>query len=1109
MEAGIGILIKKLDEFIRKYYLNRLIHGIIYSVGLLVVFFLLSALIEYFGRLNSAGRAVLFYGYLLAASVVLVKWVFVPLLQLSRLGKLISYDQAAEIIGSHFGNVRDKLINTLQLQKSLRDGSENTALAAASIDQRIKELNPVPFTAAVDLSSNKRFLKFAVIPLSLLLLIWIIWPSFITDSSERIIRYNEAFIPQAPFRFSITNNKLETAAQEDFLMEIKIDGKEIPDKAYIDINGNKFILSKLDKTTFTYTFQNVQETVKFRLYADGFYSAPYELVALPNPVLMNFKVFLDYPRYTGLKNEVLANTGDLSVPAGTKVTWEFNTKNTERLSMVFEDTTIEVKDQGRDLFRHGQRFLEAGKYRVQTENKHLKGKEAIEYRVSVIQDAYPTIEVEEKRDSVLSSRIFFKGNIEDDYGFKKLFFSYRQYNGEKNISSSTQDVPFNRNYVRNTFFWSSDFSQLTLAPGDEIEYWFEVWDNDEVNGSKSARTIKGNFKVPTLDELDQLREQGNEDIKLGLRETLKDAAKIQKDLEELNRRILEKKEIGWQEKKRLEELLSKQNQLQQQIDELKKENQNNNTRNEEFRKSDERILEKQRELEKLFEQILTPEMKEKFRELERMMENIDKNRLKDMIDQMKLENKDIEKELDRSLELFKQLELDQKLNSAIEKLDRLKEEQEKLNKETENKSNDTEKLGQEQEKLNKEFENLRKEIDEMRKTNEELEQPHQMEETDPLEQDIQQEMKESSEGLKQNKAGKASKSQKNASQKMQELSDKLKNMQASMESESMEEDIGKLREILGNLLELSFQQERLMKQLQRTPPSNPLYTTITAEQKKLKDDARMIEDSLFALSKRVAQIQSFVNREISSINMNLEKTVGYLAERQVHSASARQQHAMTSINNLALMLSEITDQMQQQMAQQKQGKGSCSKPGTGKKPGQGKPSMSTIRQLQEQLNDQLQKMKDGMNKPGGAGKQSSEGLARMAAQQEMLRNQIQKLMNEMMKEGDGNSGNLRNIANKMEQTESEIVNKRISTETIKRQQEILTRLLEAENAERERELDDKRESNENLFDHKRNISAFEQYKKLMQQEAELLKTISPQMTPFYKNLVKEYFSTFN
>lgn len=153
-----------------------------------------------------------------------------------------------------------------------------------------------------------------------------------------------------------------------------------------------------------------------------------------------------------------------------------------------------------------------------------------------------------------------------------------------------------------------------------------------------------------------------------------------------------------------------------------------------------------------------------------------------------------------------------------------------------------------------------------------------------------------------------------------------------------------------------------------------------------------------------------------------------------------------------------------------------------------------------------------MGKPGKGkdGKSGSEQLAKMAAQQEMLRNQLQKIMNELLREGDGgNTGNLKNIMNKMEQTETDIVNKNITQETLKRQQEIMTRLLEAENAERERDQDEKRESNENKFDFKRNQKEFEQYMKQINAETESLKTISPQMKPYYKNLVKEYFENQN
>ncbi|MEZ5172927.1 MAG: DUF4175 family protein [Bacteroidia bacterium] len=1052
-ERGYSELILKLDEFIRKYYTNRLLRGLIYSGAALSGFFLLTALAEYFGRLGTTGRAILFYGYIFIASVIVVRFILIPLLHLVRIGKLISYSQAAEIIGKHFGEVRDKLINTLQLHDAFEsDTKQSKDLIQASINQRIRELKPLPFSAAIDLRENLKFLRWAAIPLLLVTLIWIFFPSALKDSSRRIMNYQMAFEPQAPFKFQILNQELKSPAQEDFILEVKISGEELPEFCYIEMDGVKFRLNKEDKQNFNYIFRNLQRNTGFRLFADGFYSESFIIEALPNPVLTNFRISLDYPAYTGMKDEVVSNSGDLNIPEGTKATWEFSTRNTSELKVKFIDSLINISNSGQGNFSFSRKLLSDNKYQISTENQFVKSDAQVEYSIHVKPDSYPTIAAGEQSDSMQTSRIYFKGDIEDDYGFTSLRFVLNVKNESAPDKQSSIDIPFSKNQLRSLFFWIYDFSSLNLVPGQEVEYWFEVRDNDGVHGPKSARTAKQFFRVPTLSEISQKREENNEAVKSNLEETIDDAKKLQKEIEELNRKLLEKKEIGWQEKKKLDELIRKQEQLGNQVENIKKENKENNSKNEEFRKSNEDVLKKQEELEKLLEEVLSDEMKEKLKELEKLMENINKEELKEHLEKMQMDARDLEKELDRSLELFKQLEFEEKLNETIERLDELQKKQEDLSEKSADKSEDSQDLKEKQDDLNKEFEDIKKEIEDLEKKNQDLENPQKMEDTGDLEKEISDDMQNSSEDLKNNKSSKASKSQKNASQKMQEMSDKMKSMQQQSSEESLEEDVRKLREILENLLQVSFDQENLNKSLLKTDINNPKYVEINKEQKRLSDDTRMIEDSLFALSKRIMEISSFVNKEIASVHMNMDKAIGHMAERRTPQAAERQQYVMTSINNLALMLSELSEQMQQQLAQQQQqqGNGSCNKPGQNKKPGNGKPSMATLKQMQQQLNDQMKQMMEGMGKPGAKGN-PSEQLAKMAAQQEMIRNAMQKMMNEMIKEGDsGNSGNLRNAINKMEQTETDIVNKNITSETLKRQQEILTRLLQAEKAERER-----------------------------------------------------------
>jgi hypothetical protein len=143
----------------------------------------------------------------------------------------------------------------------------------------------------------------------------------------------------------------------------------------------------------------------------------------------------------------------------------------------------------------------------------------------------------------------------------------------------------------------------------------------------------------------------------------------------------------------------------------------------------------------------------------------------------------------------------------------------------------------------------------------------------------------------------------------------------------------------------------------------------------------------------------------------------------------------------------------------------------------------------------------GMGMPGGQG--MSESLAKMAAQQAKIRQELNKL-----KEKNGLKG-LNGISKMMEENETDIVNKRITQQTIDRQKEILTRLLESEKAEREREWDEKRESKEGKDNQKGNPELFFEYNREKEKEVELIKTTPPQLSIFYKKKVTEYFQNIN
>jgi hypothetical protein len=1123
VENNYQILIQKLDAFIRKYYKNRLLKGGIYTVGLLLASFIVFTTIEYYGQFSSTGRTVLFYLFIASTLYLLVNYVVIPLSQLYQFGKVINHNQAAEIIGNHFSEVKDKLINVLQLErKALQD---NSGLLLASIDQKSIELKRVPFSGAIDFSENKQHLKYLLIPLLFLIGISLFSPKIFTVGTNRLVNHNVYIAPIAPFKIEVLNPQLSVLKNNDFTLEITVSGNQLPEKLYMEHTGNKYPLTKSDKRNYTYTFKNVQEQTNFKLFAAGFYFEGYQLKVIPNPILTNFSIQLKYPNYLKKTNEVIKNTGDLILPEGTTVQWEIHAEDAEIIYFSLADSTEQLLPRPHHFYKQTIVKETAG-YSIIPSNQFVPFGDTIQYGIQVIKDQFPTIEVVDLQDSTNEKRFYFKGEISDDYGFSYLSFKSQITTKIDSLPNRNDwvstSIPFNSSATTDAFFHFWDLETLNLLPGDEISYYFEVWDNDEVNGKKSAKTSLKAFKSKTIAERNALASKSNQDLKKNLSDRIADAQQIQKDLKALKKKLSEKKKVGWEEKEKMKELLAKQKELEKKVNEIKKQNQHNVNQQNEYKKKNESVLKKQEQLQKLFDELMSDEMKEMMEKLQEMMEELDKGALENEMEKMDESNQDLEKELDRSLELFKQMEFEEKLDEVKNKLDQLADQENKLAEDTKNKKEDNETLKEKQEQLNKDFEKVKEYLDQLEKLDKELEQPNGMEETKKEQDAISEDLQESLEQLENKKSKKAAESQKDAAQKISEMAQKMGALQEEVQDQG--EDMDALRQLLDNLLHLSFEQEALMNTYKVMNRNSPEYVAVTQAQKKLKDDAKMIEDSLFSLSKRVVQLESTINKEIGLINHNMDKAISFMAERQQPMAVSRQQYVMTSINNLALLFDEALQQLQLQ-AKQKPGEGSCDKPGGKGKP---KPGMGSIKKMQKSLQKQLEDMKkaleegkkpggkkpgqqpgklpgkgkgEGMGMPGGSG--MSESLAKMAAQQAKIRDELNKLSKGK------NSGAINELSKLMEETETDIVNKRITQQTINRQQEILTRLLESENAEREREWDDKRESKEGLKEMNSNPKLFFEYNQQKQKEVDLIMTTPPNLNGFYQKKVTQYFQKIN
>lgn len=1113
METNYDLLIRKMDEFIRKYYKNQLIRGLLYTLAVLGSYFLVIVLLEYFSWFNTGIRSILFYTFLIAALVIIARFIVLPAARIARLGTIINHEQAAVIIGKHFAEVKDTLLNTLQL-KQLADGNpEETDLIRSGIDQKIARLNPVPFKDAVDFKANRKYLRFALPPLLFLLAGLLIAPSLIVAPTKRILFHSQVFERPAPFTLQIINSNMEAVQQADFTVRILIKGDEIPDQFYLESGTARYRMEKLSNVSYRYTFRNLQQTTSFFISADHYYSREYTIKVIPKPIILSFDVISEFPAYLGRKSENSSNTGDITVPEGTRLTWKIYTRDTRNLYFRVGNKMTLLSAPVSNTFTHTAVVMAATNYSIRTGNQFVLNPDSLSYFINVVPDLFPSISVNEYRDSVYTNRLFFQGEIRDDYGFSKLTFNYsvNRNEGEPGQGETKQvEIPFDKTLLQQPFSYFLDVSGLQLKPGDGMEYFFEVRDNDGVHGPKVSRSGKFIYKVPTLDEIETENDKNSSDLRDKLESVIKQSQSLQRKVDDIQRRLVDKKEVGWQEKQTLQQLLEKQQQLQQQIQEIDKENKQNNLKTNQYSELPQELLDKQKQLEELFNKVMNEDMKKMYDELQHLLENVDKDKMTEMLDKIRNDSKGIEREIDRNLELFKQLELEQKLEQAIAKINKLSEDQLKLSKAAaESSRKELDKLNAEQQGLRRAFDKVKDDLDEVQKKNAELERPNSLQNTDQDEQAIARDMDEGQQQLNEGKSAKASQAQKSAADKLKKLSEKLTRMQQDMQNEAAGEDIEAIRQILDNLVKISMDQESCMNQAGITSTGNPKYVQLIQLQKNLRDDLVTVSDSLYALSKRQAGIEPFILREMSAVENNMDEAIVQLNYRATAQAMSKQQYAMTSVNNLALMLSEALKSMQQNM----QNSGSGNAKTKSKNPGSSAGKMKSMRQLQEQLNSQLQKLREGMSKPNKDGsaeqRRISEQLARMAAQQELLRRQLQSYGQEMQQQGSGVDNAIKEALKKMEQTETEIVNKQISAETLKRQQEIVTRMLESEKAEQQRENDNKRQSEEgkDIFDN--NTAKFQEYNKIRQKQSEFLLTVPPGLKPFYKSKVNAYFLSFD
>ena len=1089
-------LIGKIEGFTRKYYLNRLIQGVLVGAVLWIVFYLLINGLEYFSWFPPKGRFVLFMFLLAGSAFVLAYYFLIPLYNLIRFRKKMSVEQASVLIGKFFPEIKDKLLNTIQLSNQAASDADN-ALLAATIEQRSARLSPIRFSDAVDLRGNLKYLGIFFGLLLLLILLMVFLPSFAVQPTQRIVNYEQNFDKPLPYQVEIEQDEIETTQGQEVKFNIHVTGGRIPDAFYVKSELGQQLMNKSSINDFSYTFKNLYNDLTFNVVGGEYNSRPIHITVHPNPALLSYRCEVRYPAYIHRSNETLEGKTRLIVPQGSNLTFSFVTRDTEKMQILADSSVLDLTKTD-DVFEYQFVASKSTKFEASVQNDWNNTIDPLPYSIDVLPDAYPDIRVE-SFDEQLSTDVYYSGLVTDDYGFTKLTFNCKVKEPiEKNI---VKTVPIDLKQTRTSFFYQFNMDSLGILPGQNMEVYFEVWDNDGFHGPKSKRSETFTYYKPSEAALDSIADNTSEDIMERLEKKSQEADKLQDEIEKMLQDLLQKKDLDWSDKEKMKNLLEKQQDIRDEWNKLQQEQEKLSDFMKEHDLSNEDLLKKQEQINKLFDEVIPEEMRKMMEQIDKLLEEMPREQMQQMMQDIKKNNKSMQEMLDRNLSLLEQLKMEKDLSDLAQKLDKLGEELQKQNAENQDKEPGEKGEQKTAEDAKKEFDKMMDELDQLLEKNQDLKQPFNMEKDEEMEQSIDQDLDNAMQNEESGEQQQSQQQKKDAGQKMQKMAENMMSMMQMGGMEQLAEDAHLTRVLLENVVHASHQQEELMTQIGSLRTDDPSLNDKIIRQKEIADNFNMVRDSLRNMAMRQPAVQNFVFDELHIIENQTENAMKQLNNLKLSQAARHQQTAMMSMNNLALMLAESLENMENSMEAMGMPM-MTSKP----KPGQGSKSMKNMQQMQQQLSEQLKQMQQQMEKSGQQQQNSmSEQFARMAAEQEMLRQGMQQMLNEMKENGQIGDQGMQEIIKDMEKLEEELVNKKINRQMIERSQRIESRMLESQKAQEKREQEEKRKSNEYKGSHfDRKIDEY-LYEQSLKKNQEFLRTNPIEYAPYYQGKINDYY----
>ena len=331
--------------------------------------------------------------------------------------------------------------------------------------------------------------------------------------------------------------------------------------------------------SYEYKLKAVRNSFKYFASAEDIKSNEYYIEVVDRPIVKMLSVTIHSPSYSGISPVLQTDNGNISALAGSKVDVKLSsTKKLKEAELIFNDsTTVKLNVEAEDAEGNFKISKDKNYKIILTDVSGNRNSSPITYTVKTLaililrlKSLIPTKML--ILQMITACRLFAR--VTDDYGFTKLNLNYRlsssKYKSPAN-EFSTIDIPIDRSRKEMDINYIWNLSPLNLTAEDVVVYYLEIFDNDVVNGPKSAKSSTFAIRVPSLDEILAKADNTHDEAQKNLKETLKEAEDLKNDLEKIDQNLKQnKKEISWEEKEKIEKSLDKFEKIQNKIEDTKK-----------------------------------------------------------------------------------------------------------------------------------------------------------------------------------------------------------------------------------------------------------------------------------------------------------------------------------------------------------------------------------------------------------------------------------------------------------------------------------------------------------------------------------------------------------